>query len=127
MIVHGRIRSLSRWARPCTVWKNWLKRKTEPNIPKNISSDATFASVKTRLRKKRIGSIGASARSPRHEQRQHDGAHERPDDLRRRPAPGVAADEPPDDSEQAAARQRHARQSSLFDGRSSSSRASAGA
>ena len=35
----------------------------EPNIPKNMKSDAVFARLKVRLRKKRIGSIGCSARS----------------------------------------------------------------
>ena len=34
-----------------------------PNIPKNMNSEARFAAAKARLRKKRIGSIGAGARS----------------------------------------------------------------
>src|ERR687884_673449 len=33
-------------------------KKIDPNIPKNMSRLATFASAKVRLRKKRIGSIG---------------------------------------------------------------------
>jgi hypothetical protein len=42
---------------------NSLSRKIEPNIPKNISSDAMFVIVNVRSRKKFIGSIGVSVRS----------------------------------------------------------------
>ena len=62
--VQGRMRSPDcSGESPCTVWRNWASRKIEPNIPKNMNSDATFAAVKVRLRKNRIGSIGASVRS----------------------------------------------------------------
>jgi hypothetical protein len=37
--------------------------KTEPNMPKYIASEAALAAAKARLRKNRIGSIGAGARS----------------------------------------------------------------
>src|SRR6266550_2989347 len=40
-----------------------MSRKIEPNIPKNMNSEETFVSAKVRFRKKRIGSIGAGARS----------------------------------------------------------------
>src|SRR6185295_11612734 len=62
--VQGRMRRPD-WSgeAPCTVWKYWASRKIEPNIPTNMNSEATLAAVKVRLRKKRIGSIGASARS----------------------------------------------------------------
>ena len=39
------------------------RKKIEPNIPKNMKSDATFVSVNVRLRKNSIGSIGDGARS----------------------------------------------------------------
>ena len=62
--VQGRIRSPDcSGEAPCTVWKYWASRKIEPNIPTNMNSEATLAAVKVRLRKKRIGSIGAAARS----------------------------------------------------------------
>jgi hypothetical protein len=35
----------------------------EPNIPKNMKREAAFAAANARSRKKRIGSIGARARS----------------------------------------------------------------
>ncbi len=51
MIVHGRTRSpASNGFMPWTTWKNWASRKIEPNIPKYISSDATLAMVKPRMR-----------------------------------------------------------------------------
>src|SRR5947209_18254161 len=37
-------------------------KKIEPNIPKNMNRLETFARANVRLRKKRIGSIGCSAR-----------------------------------------------------------------
>ena len=62
--VHGRIlRPAPSGEYPCTVWKNCESRKIEPNIPKNMKSEATFASANDGLRKKRIGSIGAAVRS----------------------------------------------------------------
>ena len=35
----------------------------DPNEPKNIASETPFVAAKARLRKKRIGSIGAAVRS----------------------------------------------------------------
>src|SRR5947207_444318 len=62
--VQGRIRSPAcSGEKPWTVWKNWISKKIDPNIPKNMNSDETLVSVNVRFRKKRIGSIGASARS----------------------------------------------------------------
>ncbi len=64
MAVHGRIRSPApsgEW--PCTVCRNCASRKIEPNIPKYMSREAPFAAANARSRKKRIGSIGAGARS----------------------------------------------------------------
>ena len=62
--VHGRMRRPEPSGEyPCTVWKNCASKKIDPNMPKLISIDAMFASVKVRLRKKRMGSIGCSARS----------------------------------------------------------------
>ena len=61
-----------------------------------------MASANVRLRKKRIGSIGAGAAAPTrrtHDERDADG--ERADDLGRAPAERVAADEAPDDPEAA--------------------------
>src|ERR1041385_1273082 len=80
-----------------------------------MSSEATFASVKTRLRKKRIGSIGASARSS---QRTNSARTTAPatsaptisGDVHPWP---VAGDGPPDDAEGPAAREREARQFEL--------------
>ena len=60
MIVHGRIRNADPSGRVALHGLEELaSRKIEPNIPKNISRDATFASAKTRFWKKRIGSIGS--------------------------------------------------------------------
>ena len=62
--VHGRTRSPdSSGEYPCAVWKNWLSRKIEPNMPKYMKSDAPLAAANARLRKNRIGSIGSAARS----------------------------------------------------------------
>lgn len=46
-----------------TSCRNWVSRNTDPNIPKDIASEAVFAAAKARLRKKRIGSIGVGLRS----------------------------------------------------------------
>ena len=48
---------------PSTFWKNWLRKKIEPNIPKYIASETTLVTAKPRLAKNSIGSIGASERS----------------------------------------------------------------
>ena len=62
--VHGRMRRPA-WSGeyPCMTWKNCASKKIEPNIPKNISSEAPLAAANVRLRKKRSGSIGSGARS----------------------------------------------------------------
>ena len=73
-----------------------------------MKNDATFAWLNVRLEKKRIGSIGSRARSSQmtnaatstRADRQGD------DDLRARPALAVAADEAPDDAEEAGADER---------------------
>ena len=63
-IVHGRILSpLWNGEYACMETKNCASRKIDPNIPKNIRNEAVFARAKPRERKKRIGSIGARARS----------------------------------------------------------------
>ena len=44
--VHGRIRSPDSSAEyPCTVWKNCASRKIEPNMPKNMNSEARLPSA----------------------------------------------------------------------------------
>ena len=75
-------------------------------MPKNMSSEATLAWAKVRLRKKRIGSIGAArAELPDDEQRDEERpGRQRDDDLRAGPAGAVAADETPDDPQEAHAR-----------------------
>src|SRR5438105_844739 len=41
--VQGRIRRPAcSGEKPCTVWKYCASRKTEPNMPKNMNSEATF-------------------------------------------------------------------------------------
>src|SRR2546430_5098581 len=52
--VQGRIRSPD-WSgeEPCTVWKYWASRKIEPNIPKNMNKEATFAAGEGAFREKR--------------------------------------------------------------------------
>ena len=63
MPVHGSIRRpASSGEFPCTFWRYWVKRKIDPNIPKNMRSDAALAAAKVRFRKNRIGSIGSRAR-----------------------------------------------------------------
>ena len=76
-------------------------------MPKNMSSEAAFASEKAASRKKRIGSIGSSARSSQATNAavKHEPRAERDDDLRRRPPLPVAADERPHDAEQTGAHQ----------------------
>src|SRR5262245_38587664 len=48
---------------PFTYRKNFASRKIEPNIPKNLNSEARFASENVRDRKNPIGSIGDGDRS----------------------------------------------------------------
>src|SRR2546423_12855093 len=43
---------------PCTVWKYWASRKIEPNMPKNMNSEATFAAGEGEVREKGNGRIG---------------------------------------------------------------------
>ena len=111
--VHGRMRRPEpNGEYPCTVWKNCASRKIEPNIPKYMNRDARFARAKVALRKKRIGSIGCSARSSQatNAATKAKPARERDDDLSARPALLVAADEAPDDPEQPGAGEPEARQ-----------------
>ncbi len=82
-----------------------MSRNTDPNIPKDIASDAVFAAAKARLRKKRIGSIGVGG-----VQLPGDESDQRGDpetgcagDLGAEPAGAVAAHERPDDPEQSGA------------------------
>lgn len=49
---------------PRPFCRNWLSRKIDPNIPRNISRLAALIPRKARLRNSRIGSIGFSARMP---------------------------------------------------------------
>ena len=64
MAVQGSVATPARSGEyPCTSCRYWVSRKIEPNMPKYISSDAAFDAAKARLRKKRIGSIGADVRS----------------------------------------------------------------
>jgi hypothetical protein len=61
--VQGRVRRpASSGEYPCTVWRNWESRKIEPNMPKNMNSEAAFEAANVRFRKKRTGSIGAGVR-----------------------------------------------------------------
>ena len=48
---------------PSPVCNSWVTRNRAPNSAAYITSAVRFATVKARLRKKRIGSIGAGARS----------------------------------------------------------------
>ena len=48
---------------PSTFWRNWLRKKIEPNIPKYIASETTLVTAKPRLAKKFSGSIGSLVRS----------------------------------------------------------------
>ena len=116
--VHGRILRPD-WSGeyPWMVWKNCASRKIEPNMPKNMNSDARFASEKVALRKSRIGSIGAGPQLPRDEERhERNAGSERRHDLGARPALPVAPDEAPDDAEQADAHEPEAGQVELATG-----------
>src|SRR6476619_6571629 len=46
-----------------TFWRNWLRKKIEPNIPKYIAIETALVTAKLRLVKKLIGSIGSEVRS----------------------------------------------------------------
>jgi hypothetical protein len=48
---------------PWAIWKNWLSRKIEPNVPKNIANETPFVATNARERKKRSGSIGSARRA----------------------------------------------------------------
>ena len=83
-----------------------------------MKSEAAFAAENARLRKKRIGSIGAGARSS---QRTNASVSIEPiasaaDDLGARPADRVPADDAPDDAEEPGARQREAGKVEPVDG-----------
>ena len=45
------------------TWKNCASRKIEPKTPKYIANETPLEALNARERKKRIGSIGAGARS----------------------------------------------------------------
>ena len=83
-----------------------------------MNSDAALARLKVRLRKKRIGSIGAFARSSQTTNATSSSAPavEREHDLRAGPALVVAADEAPDDPEQAGAGEAEAAEVELAGG-----------
>ena len=61
--VHGSTRNpASSGVYPCAVWKNWVSRKIDPNIPKYMKSDAAFAAENAAVAEERAA--GASAPSP---------------------------------------------------------------
>ena len=102
--VHGSVRRpASSGERPCAVWKNWASRKIEPNMPKNIANETPLVAAKARERKKRIGSIGAGARSSQATKRGERAAPASSATItvRARPAELRAADDAEDDAEQA--------------------------
>ena len=80
-------------------------------MPKYIASEAPFAAANARFLKNRSGSIGAFARASQatNAASRTTPRGERADDLRAAPAVGVAVHEPPDEAEQAAARERRDR------------------
>ena len=49
--------------RPCTVWRNWVRKKMEPNMPKLNSMAVTLTAVKPRWRKRRMSNMGWDDRS----------------------------------------------------------------
>ena len=64
MAVHGRTRRpAASGEQPCTVWRNWVRKKMEPNIPKLNSMAVTLTEAKPRWRNSRMSSIGWSDRS----------------------------------------------------------------
>ena len=102
MPVHGSIRRpASSGEFPCTFWRYWVRRKIDPNMPKNMRSDAAFAAANARFRKKRIGSIGSRVRRSQATKRdeEHDARDQRGHDLRARPAARVGPDEAPHEAE----------------------------
>ncbi len=46
-----------------TFWRNWLRKKIEPNIPKYIAIDTALVTANPRLAKNCIGSMGSEVRS----------------------------------------------------------------
>ena len=95
-----------------TVWKNCASRKIAPKMPNVIARETPLVAANARLRKKRIGSIGAAVRSScatNATSRAAPTAIEPATSSEPQPA-RVAADDAVDDAEEAGAGERDARE-----------------
>src|SRR4029079_18889892 len=62
--VHGSVRRpASSGELACATWKNCARKKIDPKAPKNIANETPLVAANARLRKNRIGAIGAGARN----------------------------------------------------------------
>ncbi len=110
MAVHGSTRMpAASGVSPCTVWRNWVRKKMDPNIPKLNSMAVTFTAVKPRWRNSRMFNMGCDGPElPGHEPGQCDDADDEGGEHRgARPAVAVAPHQAEDDAEQADADQGH--------------------